>query len=33
MLRNLLAERFHLTFHHETQLRPGYELTVLPGGP
>lgn len=33
MLRNLLAERFHLTFHHETQARPGYELTVLPGGP
>src|SRR6185437_6771898 len=33
MLRNLLAERFHLTFHHETQPRPGYELTVLPGGP
>jgi uncharacterized protein (TIGR03435 family) len=35
MLRNLLAERFHLTFHHETRPRPrpGYELTVLPGGP
>lgn len=33
MLRNLLAERFHLTFHHETQPRPGYDLTVLPGGP
>jgi len=33
MLRNLLAERFHLTFHHETQARPGYDLTVLPGGP
>lgn len=33
MLRNLLAERFHLTFHHETRARPGYELTVLPGGP
>jgi uncharacterized protein (TIGR03435 family) len=33
MLRNLLAERFHLTFHHESQPRPGYDLTVLPGGP
>jgi len=33
MLRNLLADRFHLTFHHEMQPRPGYELIVLPGGP
>ncbi len=33
MLRNLLVSRFHLTFRHETQSRPGYELTVLPGGP
>jgi uncharacterized protein (TIGR03435 family) len=33
MLRNLMAERFHLTFHYEKQARPGYELTVLPGGP
>jgi hypothetical protein len=33
MQRNLLAERFHLIFHRETQLRPGYELTVLRGGP
>lgn len=33
MLRNLLAERFHLVFHFEKQPRPGYELTVLPGGP
>ena len=33
MLRNLLAERFHLAFHHENQTRPGYELTVIPGGP
>src|SRR6185437_9986321 len=33
MLRNLLATRFHLTVHHETQSRPGYDLTVLPGGP
>ncbi len=33
MLRNLLAERFHLTFHYEKEARPGYELTVMPGGP
>lgn len=33
MLRNLLVERFHLTFHYEKQPRPGYELTVMPGGP
>ncbi len=33
MLRNLITERFHLTLRHETQPRPGYELTVLPGGP
>ncbi len=33
MLRNLFAERFHLTFHFEKQPRPGYELTVMPGGP
>jgi uncharacterized protein (TIGR03435 family) len=33
MLRNLMADRFHLTFHYEKQLRPGYELTVMPGGP
>jgi uncharacterized protein (TIGR03435 family) len=33
MLRNLLTERLHLTFHYEKQLRPGYELTVLRGGP
>ena len=33
MLRNLMAERFHLTFHFEKQPRPGYELTVMPGGP
>jgi uncharacterized protein (TIGR03435 family) len=32
MLRNLIAERFHLTFHYEKQPRPGYELTVMPGG-
>ena len=33
MLRNLLVERFHLRFHYEKQPRPGYELTVMPGGP
>jgi len=33
MLRNLMAERFHLTFHYEKQSRTGYELTVMPGGP
>ena len=33
MLRNLMVERFHLTFHYEKQPRPGYELTVMPGGP
>lgn len=33
MLRNLMAERFHLTFHYEKQPRPGYKLTVMPGGP
>jgi uncharacterized protein (TIGR03435 family) len=33
MLRNMLNERFHLAFHFEKQSRPGYELTVLPGGP
>jgi uncharacterized protein (TIGR03435 family) len=33
MLRNLIVERFHLAFHYEKQPRPGYELTVMPGGP
>jgi uncharacterized protein (TIGR03435 family) len=33
MLRNLLAERFRLTLHHETQIRSGYELVVANGGP
>ncbi|MGA9628164.1 MAG: TIGR03435 family protein [Bryobacteraceae bacterium] len=33
MLQNLLAERFHLRLHHETKLRPGYELVVASGGP
>jgi uncharacterized protein (TIGR03435 family) len=33
MLRNLMAARFHLTFHYEKQPRPGYELAVMAGGP
>jgi uncharacterized protein (TIGR03435 family) len=33
MLQTLLAERFHLRLHHETQTRPGYELAVAEGGP
>ena len=33
MLRNLLRDRFHFAFHFEKQSRPGYELTLLPGGP
>jgi uncharacterized protein (TIGR03435 family) len=33
MLQNLLAERFHLRLHHETKVRPGYELVVASGGP
>jgi uncharacterized protein (TIGR03435 family) len=32
MMQNLLAERFRLKVHRETQLRAGYELTVAPGG-
>jgi len=32
MLRNLMAERFHLAYHYEKQPRPGYELTVMSGG-
>ena len=28
MLRNLLAERFHMVLHHEMKDLPGYELTV-----
>jgi uncharacterized protein (TIGR03435 family) len=32
MLRNLLASRFHLSFHMEQQSRPGYELTILASG-
>jgi uncharacterized protein (TIGR03435 family) len=33
MLQNLLVERFHLVFHHETRGFPGYELVVDKGGP
>jgi uncharacterized protein (TIGR03435 family) len=33
MLQNLLAERFHLRLHHETQTRPRYALEVASGGP
>jgi uncharacterized protein (TIGR03435 family) len=33
MLRNLLAERFHVRLHHDAQTRPGYELVVANGGP
>ena len=32
MLRNLLADRFHLVVHHESKGFPGYELTVASGG-
>ena len=32
MLQNLLAERFHLTVHHETKDFPGYELVLAAGG-
>jgi uncharacterized protein (TIGR03435 family) len=33
MLQNLLAERFHLTLHHETREFQVYELLVAEGGP
>jgi uncharacterized protein (TIGR03435 family) len=33
MLQNLIVERFHLVFHHETRNFPGYELVVDKGGP
>jgi uncharacterized protein (TIGR03435 family) len=33
MLQNLLAERFHLTIHHETKTLPVYVLSVAPDGP
>jgi uncharacterized protein (TIGR03435 family) len=32
MLQNLLAERFHMTVHHETRDLPGYALTLAKGG-
>ena len=32
MLQSLLAERFHLSLHHETQTLSGYELTVAKSG-
>jgi uncharacterized protein (TIGR03435 family) len=33
MLQNLLAERFHLTLHHETREFQVYSLLVAEGGP
>ncbi len=33
MLQDLLAKRFHLAVHHETQNFPGYDLVVAKGGP
>ena len=33
LLEQLLQERFHLTYHHETQNRKGYALEVARGGP
>lgn len=33
MLQNLLVDRFHLVFHHETGYFPGYELVVDKGVP
>ena len=32
MLRNLLAERFHLVFHREQVERPGFALVAAKGG-
>ncbi len=32
MMQSLLADRFHLAFHHETRDFPAYELMVAPGG-
>jgi uncharacterized protein (TIGR03435 family) len=32
MMQNLLAERFHLTLHHDTKHLQGYEMTVAKGG-
>lgn len=33
LLQPLLAERFHLAFHHESKTLPAYFLTVTKGGP
>ena len=33
MLRNLLAERFQMTTHHETRMVPVYEMAVGKNGP
>jgi uncharacterized protein (TIGR03435 family) len=33
MLRNLLAERFHLALHHETRYLPAYELVLTKNTP
>jgi uncharacterized protein (TIGR03435 family) len=33
MLRNLFAERFKMTTHHETRIVPVYEITVGKNGP
>lgn len=33
MLQNLLADRFHLTYHHDTKEVAGYDLVVASGGP
>jgi len=32
MLQSLLADRFKLAFHRDTQTKPGYALTVMKGG-
>jgi len=33
MMQRLLADRFHLTVHHETRNSPGYDLVVAKDGP
>jgi uncharacterized protein (TIGR03435 family) len=33
MLRNLLAQRFELTLHHQQKEFPEWELTIAKGGP
>jgi len=33
MLQSLLADRFKLTLHHETMMRPVYKLVAAKGGP